>query len=459
MTLALEINDLELALAGDGQLLAREPGYAMLDGAKPETGEPAARRVRLKPLFAESRHWQDLSPASLPRPLPAARTYADVAFAQLAAFVQPWVAQGPELLVAVPPGYTRDQLGLLLGMLNETGLRTVGVVDASVAACSLEPAPAHLLHLDIGLHRARVCVLDRAGELRRTRFELLPQHGWLALQQRWLDMIAALFVRKTRFDPLAQATTEQALCDGLPGWLAAVSAGGQVGIELDTSSGPQAIDLAEQDFVTAASSIYDEIARALQRLRPATGTLHLRVSSHAAALPGLGSRIGEIRDLERRLLPRGAAVLGALAFERNIRRDDGAIALVHRLPVPAAAGETTEGVTAAPRVPPTERPTHVVQGSRAYALDSRPLTLGSDVSADRRALRVPAGAGISRAHCTLTAANGAVWLEDHSTYGTFVNDERVSGKVELRAGDRLRLGSPGVEVVLVQVVEDAAATS
>jgi hypothetical protein len=30
----------------------------------------------------------------------------------------------------------------------------------------------------------------------------------------------------------------------------------------------------------------------------------------------------------------------------------------------------------------------------------------------------------------------------------------VSGKVELRAGDRLRLGSPGVELMLVQAVED-----
>ena len=35
-------------------------------------------------------------------------------------------------------------------------------------------------------------------------------------------MIAAAFVRRTRFDPLHEAASEQRLWDGLPGWLAAL---------------------------------------------------------------------------------------------------------------------------------------------------------------------------------------------------------------------------------------------
>ena len=41
-------------------------------------------------------------------------------------------------------------------------------------------------------------------------------------------------------------------------------------------------------------------------------------------------------------------------------------------------------------------------------------------------------------------------LEDHSTYGCYLNDERVAGRVTLVAGDRLRLGSPGVELQLIR---------
>ena len=95
MTLALEINDVALVLAGDGEILAEEPGYAMLDGALPETGAAAARRARLKPLFADTRYWQDLGTSPLPRPMPAAATPAEVAYAQLAQFVRPHLAARP----------------------------------------------------------------------------------------------------------------------------------------------------------------------------------------------------------------------------------------------------------------------------------------------------------------------------------------------------------------------------
>ena len=52
-----------------------------------------------------------------------------------------------------------------------------------------------------------------------------------------------------------------------------------------------------------------------------------------------------------------------------------------------------------------------------------------------------------------------MWLEDLSTYGTFVNGERIGGRMSLQAGDRLRLGTPGVECELVRVVDDDGAPS
>ena len=66
---------------------------------------------------------------------------------------------------------------------------------------------------------------------------------------------------------------------------------------------------------------------------------------------------------------------------------------------------------------------------------------------------VAAGPGVSRLHCLLEQDGDGVWLQDCSTYGTLLNGERVGGRVELRAGDRLRLGHPGVELELVRVVD------
>jgi pSer/pThr/pTyr-binding forkhead associated (FHA) protein len=42
-------------------------------------------------------------------------------------------------------------------------------------------------------------------------------------------------------------------------------------------------------------------------------------------------------------------------------------------------------------------------------------------------------------------------VRDHSRYGSFVNGERVERETELGAGDRLRVGTPGVVLELVTV--------
>ena len=49
---------------------------------------------------------------------------------------------------------------------------------------------------------------------------------------------------------------------------------------------------------------------------------------------------------------------------------------------------------------------------------------------------------VSRIHCRLTTdARGDLTVEDlDSTNGTFVNDQRVSGRAVLAPGDRLRVG-------------------
>jgi len=457
MTHALEINDAGLVLVRDGQVVAEEPGCAMLDGREPQTGVAAARRAKLQPLFAETRFWQELGTAALTRPMPAAATHADVAHAQLAQLAREAGAAGSETLYAVPAWYTREQLAVLLGVAREAGLPAVGLVDAGLAGAALEPVPASVVQLELTLHRAVVTVLEHAGELRRVRYEMLPQHGWLALQQAWIDMIAAAFVRKTRFDPLHEAASEQRLWDGLPGQLAALERDSALTIELPAAGATLAIELTRADFAAAAQTMYDAVAHVLQRARPQGGPLHVRFSHRWMGLPGFADRLAELRDCELRPLPRGAAALGALAFERVLRRDPAQLTLVQRLPVPLARGHVGLAEPAA-RIAPEDRPTHVVYRGRAWLLGREPLHVGSAVAAGQRTLIVAAGPGVSRAHCRLACDAGGPWLEDQSTYGTFLNGERIGGRVALRAGDRLRLGNPGVELELVRVVDgDGAA--
>jgi len=457
MTLALEINDAGLVLARDGQVLADVPGYAMLDGREPQTGLAAERRARLQPHYAETRHWQELGTAPLSRRVPAASSHADVAYAQLAQLARDADVAGCDTLYAVPAWYTREQLAVLVGVAREAGLPAVGLVDAGVAAAALEPVPAGLVQLELSLHCATVTVLEHVGELRRVRYELLPQHGSVALQQAWIDLIAGEFVRRTRFDPLHEAAGEQRLWDGLPGWLAALHGRESVAIEVPAAGAALAVELARADFAAAARAFYDAVVQVLQRARPVGGPLHVRVSHRWSDLPGFTERLAAVRDCELRPLPRGAAALGALAFERELRREPHQLALVQRLPVPLAR-DAPAGVAPAAQLSPGEWPTHVVHLGRAWPLGAAPLYVGWSVPAGQRALSVTAGPGVSRVHCRLVRDASGAWLEDQSTYGTLLNGERVGGRVALRAGDRLCLGNPGVELALVRVVDgDGAA--
>ena len=130
-----------------------------------------------------------------------------------------------------------------------------------------------------------------------------------------------------------------------------------------------------------------------------------------------------------------------------------AVAHATLAPLAATAAEPMADAGRDTATPPQLRPTHLLFRGRAWRITDRPLTLGWAVETGR-ALPVPASPGVSRSHCSVRRLDGSVLLEDHSTYGSFINDERVNGRAVLTVGDRLRLGSPGATLELIQLVND-----
>jgi hypothetical protein len=459
--LSLELIDSGLVLAqrqaADVRIVAEAPGFAILEENATLTGAAAAARVRTKPLLAHSSYWRALSTEPLTRPSRLVRTTADLAFEQASQLLAPYASEQEGLLLAVPAGYSREQLGLLLGVIGETRIPIAGLVDAGLAAASLEPAPARVFHFELELNQALLTVLDFVGSdragLKRTRYEIAPRRGLLSLQQAWLTMISEEFVRRTRFDPLHEAASEQHLFNQLPRWLAQLETASPITLSMQFAERTLDIELTREKFIEAAEPHYSEWLSLVQNARAAGLAIDLCLSHRVAVLPGLRERFESLRECNVRVLPNGAAALGALRYEQAIRRPADALALVYQLPAPRAEGNVPSmHVT---ETPPQLRPTHVLYRGRAWRIDERPLTIGWSLNGVDRGLTLPGAApGVSRSHCTLVRRNGAVLVEDHSTYGSFVNDERVVGRTVLTVGDRLRLGTPGVTLELIQLVND-----
>ena len=78
------------------------------------------------------------------------------------------------------------------------------------------------------------------------------------------------------------------------------------------------------------------------------------------------------------------------------------------------------------------------------------LVIGTEEVSNTPHITLPrAAAGVSRRHCSLRREGERTMLIDHSRYGTWINGARVRERAAVRPGDRVRVGTPGVEFTLI----------
>ncbi len=159
------------------------------------------------------------------------------------------------------------------------------------------PAPGStarpvVLHLDVQLHQAVLTELAGHGVLRRRRVEIAPRAGLKAMYAAWAQLVSEAMVRRTRFDPLHQAASEQQLYERLPAWLDALAAARVRGRRRRSGSGSYSATVRREQFTLAAEAWYaqlDDLVRGLHRAdEPAT----LALSARAARLPALARAPG-----------------------------------------------------------------------------------------------------------------------------------------------------------------------
>ena len=441
--IGIETSDAAVVAVRDGERLAASPGVALLAAAGPVVGESAAAGLRLQPMLAADRFWTDLSREALAGAAGQAASHADLVHAHLGTLWKSVAAPGDEAVFAVPASMRPHQVGLLLGIARALAIPVAGVVDAAVAACADLDARPVILHLDVQLHQAVLTELAGHGLLRRRRVEIAPRAGIKAMHAAWAQLVSEAMVRRTRFDPLHQAASEQQLYDRLPAWLDALSAAESVDAAVDSGAGSFSATVGRQQIALAAEAWYSQLEDLVRGLHRADGSATLALTSRAARLPALAERLESVGGLDVVRLPVEAAASGAAARVAEIGPADP--------PTLATALQRAHVLTGGERRRVVSPATHVIQAGRAHAISDLGLEIGHGPGEGRRISITGPGDGISRRHCTIERVAGRALVRDHSRYGTFVNGERVQGEAELGAGDRLRVGSPGVVLELVAV--------
>lgn len=444
--LAAHINDAGITVLDSGRVLYREPGFALLDNDQLSLGNAAYVQSRIKPRRIQKNFWSNLGTNTLADRGFEHLSAADLVSRQLEQIWGQVRGSGNRLAVAVPAYMGTDELSLLLGIAAELKLPLVALVDAAVAATRREYKGAVPVHIDLSLHSALLTRIAQAGQAQADRSEIVADSGVLALYDAWIRAIAEAFVRQSRFDPLHTAETEQVLYDKLPEWLAAAATRDTVALEVQYRSISHAAEIESLELVAAAAPIYHGIASSVRALYRADETPALQLSDRVARLPGLADMLQARVGGEVFLLEAGAAARGLLTRWRNSTAGGTTVSLIRRLPWDQAAVEIRPRTTAAGG----GRPTHLLLDSIAHVIDDRPLTLGSQPADGERWVDLQGDMpGVSRRHCTLQLANGQCVVRDYSRYGTFLNGHRIDGSAILQIGDRIRIGTPGVELHLI----------
>jgi hypothetical protein len=467
--LALELSDIGIMAAAEEPL-----GLLHVDGADQESpgcalaaenellvGRAAESKARLFPLQFYNAFWDQLNTEPLKPPNDSVQNYAELAYAHLAQIWKNVNKQRDETVMAVPGYFDRDQLGLILGIAEGLSIPLKGMVALSVAAGS-EPCPDRvLLHVDLHLHRAEVTFLEQGERLTQKDSVTLAGRGLHHLYTEWIKAIAEEFVGTTRFDPLHHAATEQELYSRLPGLMAALQQNPSVMFEM--SAGPESyrVKLSRDLFVKQGEAVFQEIGRLIADMQERHGKpgepMGLQLTHRVSRLPGCREMLSSMADAQVMELEPGCGAFGALKVwqENPVKETSRGVSFLTsrswqaRGPISLAELPEPQLITRRGR-----RPTHLLYRTLAYPLSKQPLVIGSGDTQEGVHVRIEGElAGVSRRHCSVQVRGQEVVLTDHSRYGTFVDDERVSGTAVLRLGQFIRVGIPGEKLQLIAFVE------
>ena len=428
----IELNDAGIRAGYDGGIKVTSPGYAVLDGRSLFIGNEGQARSRLLPRWTNNRFWNQLGTDPLPQATDLVRHHADLAFAHLE---QVWqeINEADRVVLVVPGFYTREQLGLLLGMAKECGIPVAGVVDASLVSVFGAAARPTILHLEIFLHRITVTVLTADGFIRRTEIVPIAETGLFTLWDRWANIIAAQFIQTSRYDPMHQASSEQQLYDALPGWISTLARSSTFELKIDSSR--KQVPVSTDQLLVACAGLYPQIIQRCRDQIPAGERASLLVSHRFAGFPGLDDSLRLITQADLQYLEADAAFSGVIANLNGIVSESGPVSHITSLQNPGQVSQPapTTAITQA---------THVLNGHRGMPI-GQALKLGVDAAGNvTRTSREPVATLYLRGKETL--------LECHNPELVRLNGEPAAPRSTLHAGTVLEINGHILNLITIE---------
>jgi len=431
-----------LSIARDGELLASEPLAVEISAKEPRFGRAALSAARGRPDLVSLTHWRELG-----RNEDAARNVAIEVAAHLRAL---GVAERLDAIVAVPADLDAGALTSLRGALNAAGCDARDFVDAATVTAAAVTDRPHYVILESGWRSATATRVTGGAECAFEEAFVSERANLLDVYDAWLAAVAATMVKNTRFDPLLSLDVEQRLYAELPAVAARAATEGKVEAAVDADGARFAVEVDAQLFADGAMPFYRELMRLARSARIAGQGAALVLPAESRRWPGFLPRLLELEQDGLVIAPAGLAAVAA-----SLRSADPSAAPRLRRHVARIADHGLSGHIeyVASVAAPSGRSlpvTHILYGGDSMRFPEVGLVIGTEEVSNEPHIVLPrAAAGVSRRHCSLRREGERTVLIDHSRHGTWVNGARVRERAPVRPGDRVRIGTPGVEFTLI----------
>ena len=438
----LHIDHHTLSIARDGELVANEPLAVETVSTDARFGRVALAVARGRPDEVSLNHWRELG-----RNEHAARSVALEMHAHLRAL---GIIDRIEAVVAVPADLDAQALAALRGALSAAGVEARDFPDAATLTAAAVTTREHYVVLEAGWRSATATRVTGGAECAFDESFVSERANLLDVYDLWLTGVAAALVKNTRFDPLLNLSTEQHLFADLPALAARAAVEGKVEAVVESDGSRFAVEVEAPLFADAAQGFYRELARLTRSARIAGDSTALVLPAESRRWPGFLPRLLELEQDGLVIAPAGIAAVAASLQTIDATQTPRLRRRVAHLADHSLATDV-EYVASATTSPARALPvTHILYGGDSMRFPDGGVIIGTEEDSNSPHITLPrAAAGVSRRHCSLRREGDRTVLIDHSRYGTWVNGARVRERAGVRPGDRVRVGTPGVEFTLI----------
>lgn len=432
MTLGIiEINDSGIQVAVDTDLVITSPGYAVMDGEKLLIGEQGAQFARLLPTWTNNRFWNQLDTDPIVNATGTVRHHADLALAHLEQLWNGINDRADQVIFLVPGYYDRSNLGLLLGIAKECGIPTAGVVDTSLATASEQAMRETVLHLDIHLHRITLTRLANTVNLSRTDCMTVSETGIFTLWDRWANIIANQFIQSSRYDPLHEASSEQALYNQLPSWIENLQGAQGNTFELVQSDINRSVSISNEQLMTACAPLYPQILQSIRNQLQGGQSATLLVSHRFRGFPGLKDSLNLLGNIDVVEMAPKQSIVGALSHQDKIIPGAGSITHVVNLPI-----NTKKVVN---EIDKPHHATHILYDNHATTI-GQSFKLSADFSKGIKQ-------DLTNPICTIFPRGAELYIDSQASNTLTINGETATENTTLKPGDVIKIGEHSMTLI------------